>query len=87
VIVNSYLESFCDCIIAVVIVIMSATARQHFIWVPAVDRGHTDLRTVLAVVLSVDNDFYKLGTKYRVLKQLYARSEYTTLKEKFINLK
>jgi hypothetical protein len=64
------------------------TVRDNIcIQVMEIDRGHTDPRTVLTVVLSVDNDFCKLGTKFGMLKQLYARIEFTILKEKFINLK
>ncbi|XP_054734682.1 uncharacterized protein LOC129242145 [Anastrepha obliqua] len=42
------------------------------IQVPDGDRGHTDNRNVLAVVVGIENsDFYKLANKNGTLKQLY----------------
>lgn len=53
--------------------------------VPAVDRAKTDARSLLAVVLSkTENGFYKLGTKKGILKQLYAKSEFSVCKERFL---
>ncbi len=46
---------------------------------PDVDRGHGDPRSVIAVVMSVEGGFYKLGTEHGVLKQLYARNEFSIL--------
>lgn len=45
--------------------------------VPDVDRGRTDMRNILAVVMKDDNGFYKLGTEYGILKSLYTRSQFT----------
>lgn len=53
---------------------------------PDVDRGHGDPRSVIAVVMSVEGGFYKLGTEHGVLKQLYARSEFSILHEKLLLL-
>jgi hypothetical protein len=53
--------------------------------VPDVDRGRTDPRSILAVIMAVENDFCKQGTEYGVLKQLCTRSEFTVLKEKLIS--
>jgi hypothetical protein len=36
--------------------------------VPDVDRGRTDPRSILTIIMAVENDFYKLGTEYGVLK-------------------
>ncbi|XP_053309752.1 KRAB-A domain-containing protein 2-like [Spea bombifrons] len=44
------------------------------IQVPDVDRGRTDSRNVLAVVVGIeDSDFYKLANKNGTLKQLYTQ--------------
>lgn len=41
---------------------------------------------LLAVVLSKTEDgFYKLGTETSILKQLYAKSEFSVCKERFFN--
>ncbi|KAE9536163.1 hypothetical protein AGLY_007386, partial [Aphis glycines] len=32
--------------------------------VPDIDRGRMDYQNILAVIMDIDNDFYKLGTKY-----------------------
>ena len=53
--------------------------------VPGVDRGKTDPRNILAVVLEVTQDgCYQLGTKNGVLKQLYSRNQFDPCKEKFL---
>ncbi|GFW60913.1 KRAB-A domain-containing protein 2 [Trichonephila clavipes] len=42
---------------------------------PDVDRGRTDNRNLLAVVVEIeDSDFYKFANVYGTLKQLYARN-------------
>lgn len=47
------------------------------IQVPDVDRGRTDARNVLAVVVGIeDSDFYKLANKNGTLKQLYTRNQF-----------
>lgn len=59
-----------------------ATVR---IQVPDVDRAKTDARSILAVVLGITEDgFYKLGTKTGILKQFYARSQFSVCKEIFL---
>ncbi|GBM33727.1 hypothetical protein AVEN_47034-1 [Araneus ventricosus] len=53
--------------------------------VPEVDRAKTDACSILAVVLSkTEHFFYKLGTKTGILKQLYAKSEFSVLKQRFL---
>lgn len=55
--------------------------------VPDVDHGRGDPRSVLAVVLDVTEDnFYKLGTRNGIIKQLYTRSEFSVCDEKLIFL-
>ncbi|GBO23378.1 hypothetical protein AVEN_103750-1, partial [Araneus ventricosus] len=53
--------------------------------VPEVDRAKTDARSILAVVLSKTEDgFYKFGTKTGILKQLYAKCEFSVCEEIFL---
>ena len=54
--------------------------------IPHIDKGRGDPRNVLAVVMFVEGAFYKLGTEHGVLKQLYARSEFSILHEKLLTL-
>lgn len=55
--------------------------------VPEVDRGKTDPRNILAVVIEVTEDgCYRLGTKNGVLKQLYARNQFDPCKESFLSV-
>ncbi|XP_022909346.2 uncharacterized protein [Onthophagus taurus] len=55
--------------------------------VPEIDRAKADSRNIIAVIISVEKDsFYKLGTKYDTLNQLYSRNEFTICKEKFISI-
>ncbi|GBN67396.1 KRAB-A domain-containing protein 2 [Araneus ventricosus] len=57
------------------------------IQVPDVDRGRTDGRKVLAVVVGIeDSDFYKLANKNGTLKQLYTRNQFVTCKEKLLSI-
>jgi len=45
-----------------------------------------DYQNILAVVMDVDNDFYKLGTKYGIISQLYTQNQFAVCKEKLISL-
>jgi len=54
--------------------------------VPDIDRGRMDYQNILAVVMDVDNDFYKLGTQYGIISQLYTRNQFAVCKEKLISL-
>ena len=54
--------------------------------VPDVDKGPGDARNILAVVLEETDGFYKLGTKDGVLRQLYARSQFTVCRRKFVDI-
>lgn len=47
----------------------------------------TDKRRGEAAVLEETNEFYKFGTKDGVLRQIYARSQLTVCKRKFVNIK
>lgn len=55
--------------------------------VPDVDRGRLAPRSVLAVVLNVnESSLYKLGTKDGALERLYSRNEFIFADSNFINL-
>ncbi|XP_022160133.1 KRAB-A domain-containing protein 2-like [Myzus persicae] len=55
--------------------------------IPDVDRSKCDPQSIIAIVLEKTTDgFYRLGTKYGTLKQLYARSQFSLCIEKFITL-
>nr|XP_012151860.1 PREDICTED: uncharacterized protein LOC105663967 [Megachile rotundata] len=57
------------------------------IQVPDVDRGRTDSRNVLAVVIGIeDSDFYKLANKNGTLRQLYTRNQFAICKEKLLSI-
>ncbi|GFT16575.1 KRAB-A domain-containing protein 2 [Trichonephila clavipes] len=53
------------------------------IQVPDVDRGRTENRNVLAVVVGIeDSNFYKLANENGTQKQLYTSNQFVTCKEK-----
>ena len=55
--------------------------------IPGVDRGRTERRNVLGVVMDRTRDgFYKIGTKTGVLKSLYARSQIGKVTQNFFNI-
>ncbi|XP_008178928.1 uncharacterized protein LOC100574778 [Acyrthosiphon pisum] len=55
--------------------------------IPDVNRSKCDPQSIIAIVLEKTTDgFYRLGTKYGVLKQIYARSSFNLCTEKFITL-
>ncbi|XP_031329933.1 SCAN domain-containing protein 3-like [Photinus pyralis] len=54
--------------------------------IPDVDRARGSPRNVLAVVNSVEDGLYKLGTPHGVLKHKFTRSEFNPCIEKFILL-
>ena len=57
------------------------------IQVPDFDRGRTDSRNVLAVVVGIeDSDFYKLANKNGTLKRLYTRNQFVISKENFFSI-
>lgn len=57
------------------------------IQVPNVDRGRTDTRNVLAVVVGIeDANFYKLANKNGTFKQLYTRNQFIICKEKLLSI-
>ena len=45
--------------------------------VPSVDRGRGDPRNLLCYVMEVNEDRYRLGTKYGILDTTFARSQFT----------
>ena len=54
--------------------------------IPDVDRGQGDPRSVLAVVINVNDGFYKLGKEHGVLKKWYSRREFFIVHEKLLTL-
>ena len=56
--------------------------------VPDVDRGRCDLRNILGMVTHVnhDNKTYKIGTQFGRINSSYARNQFTTCKEKLMQL-
>ncbi|KAL4135605.1 hypothetical protein QTP88_007203 [Uroleucon formosanum] len=51
-----------------------------------VDQGRMDYQNILAVVMEIESDFYKLETKYGIISQLYTRNQFAVCKEKLISL-
>ncbi|CAI6373421.1 unnamed protein product [Macrosiphum euphorbiae] len=54
--------------------------------IPDVDRARGAPRNLLAVVLDVENDLYKLGTEHGHLKHKYTRSKLVPCKEKLLDI-
>ncbi|KAJ8718531.1 hypothetical protein PYW08_002768 [Mythimna loreyi] len=55
--------------------------------VPDIDRAKTDPKSIIAIVMDVkENEFYQLGTKMGVLKQLYTKNQFTSCSEDFIKI-
>ncbi|KAH9631734.1 hypothetical protein HF086_014735 [Spodoptera exigua] len=55
--------------------------------VPEIDRAKTDPKSIIAVVIDVnDNEFYQLGTKMGILKQLYTKNRFAACSEDFIKI-
>ncbi|XP_074039518.1 uncharacterized protein [Leptinotarsa decemlineata] len=54
--------------------------------VPDVDRARNDCRNVLAVIMCVQKELYRLGTKEGRLPQMYSRTQFLLCKESFISL-
>ncbi|XP_025192667.1 uncharacterized protein LOC112592727 [Melanaphis sacchari] len=54
--------------------------------IPDVDRARGAPRNLLAVVIHVENDLYKLCTEHGYLKHKYTRSELVPCKEKLLDL-
>ncbi|XP_022162759.1 KRAB-A domain-containing protein 2-like [Myzus persicae] len=54
--------------------------------IPDVDRARGSPRNLLAVIISCEDDMYKLCTEYGVLKHKYTRAQISPCKEKFLEL-
>lgn len=54
--------------------------------IPDVDRGRGDPRNVMAVVMSINDGFYRLGTKHGVLNRLYVRNEMELCAQQFFTV-
>lgn len=53
--------------------------------VPDLDRGRSDSRNILAIVLEKnENDLYKLGTTHGIINQMYSRNQFSICKEKIL---
>ena len=55
------------------------------VWIPDMDKGRVDSRNIIAVILDVIDDNYKLGTKEGQLAQLYTRNQFVICEEKFLS--
>jgi hypothetical protein len=57
------------------------------ILVPDIDKGRGDAGNILAIIMRVTEDgFYQLGTTKGILKQLYARSQFTLCQKTFLSV-
>ncbi|KAK9711206.1 hypothetical protein QE152_g25596 [Popillia japonica] len=45
--------------------------------IPNDDRARGDLRNIIGIILSAENDNYEIGTKHGKLSQLYARNQFS----------
>ncbi|KAL4122644.1 hypothetical protein QTP88_014934 [Uroleucon formosanum] len=55
--------------------------------IPDVDRSKCDPQSIIAIVLEKTTDgFYRLGSKYGILKQLYTRSQFNLCTKKLLRL-
>ncbi|KAE9536197.1 hypothetical protein AGLY_007420 [Aphis glycines] len=54
--------------------------------IPDVDRARSDLRSILAVIISMEDGNYKLGTTKGKLQHYYSRNQFTICKEKFVSV-
>ncbi len=54
--------------------------------VPDVDRGRLEALNLLAIVMSVDNGVYQLGTCNGILDQKYTRNQFNPCIEKFMDI-
>lgn len=54
--------------------------------IPDVDRSRSDHRNILAVIMDIEENFYRLGTVHGVLKQLYSRNEFEICKQSFLTI-
>ena len=48
------------------------------------DKGRADSGNIIAIILDVVDDNYKLGTKQGQLAQLYTRNQFLICEEKFL---
>ena len=64
----------------------AAIASTVRVKVPDVDRGRGDPKSILVIVLNITKDnFYKLGTRNGIIKQLYARSQFSVCNENILS--
>ena len=49
--------------------------------IPDMDKGRLDSRNIIAIILDVIDDNYKLGTKEGQLAQLYTRNQFVICEE------
>lgn len=54
--------------------------------IPEVDRGRTDHRNLIGVVMEITDGLYKIGTKHGSLKSLYSRGQFELCAENFLNM-
>ncbi|XP_043485342.1 KRAB-A domain-containing protein 2-like [Leptopilina heterotoma] len=53
--------------------------------IPDVDKAKSDLRNVVGVVLEIEHDLFKVGTRHGIINRLYSRSEFEKCKTNFID--
>ena len=49
------------------------------------DKDRVDSRNIIVIILDVNEDNYKLGTKEGQLAQLYTRNQFIICEEKFLS--
>ena len=54
--------------------------------IPDMDRARGDSKNIIAIILDVIDDNYKLGTKEGRLAQLYTRNQFVICEEKFLSV-
>ncbi|CAH0562960.1 unnamed protein product [Brassicogethes aeneus] len=54
--------------------------------IPDVDRSRSDHRNILAIIMCVEDNFYRLGTVHGVLKQLFSRNQFDLCKQNSLSL-
>ena len=66
--------------------VAAKVGQNVVVHIPDVDRGRADPRNIMIVVMSVSDGFYKLGTKYGAIDQLYCRNELEICDQQFFTV-
>ena len=54
--------------------------------IPDVGRSRSDHRNILAIIMSIEDNFYRFGTVHRVLKQILSANQFDLCKQHFLSL-